>query len=120
MTLKQFVESTYFKGLARACMVVAVPALISVGGLLLSLMGDVAGVKDTQADRAADNDRFQAAIISDVGAVKVDVAEVKDGVGAVQVDVTGVKIELAKLTGILQEMQRRDIAINNARPFIPQ
>ena len=113
ITFKQFVESTYFKGLARACMVVAVPALISVGGLLLSLIGDVSGVKTTQEARAADNDRFQAAIRSDV-------AEVKDGVGAVQSDLSGVKIEMAKMTGILQEMQRRDIASRNALPFIRQ
>lgn len=117
ITFKQFVESTYFKGLARACMVVAVPALISVGGLLLSLMGDVAGVKTTQEARAADNDRFQTAIISDVGDVKVDVADVKEGVGAVQGEVNGVKVELAKLTGILQEMQRRDLAQYNMRPL---
>lgn len=110
MTLKQFVESTYFKGLARLCMIIVVPALLSVGGFILSLMGDVAGVKDTQAVRAADNDRFQAAISSDV-------AEVKDGVSAVQVDVAGVKIELAKVSGILQEMQRRDTAMANARPY---
>lgn len=112
MTLKQFVESTYFKGLARLCMIIVVPALISVGGFILSLMGDVAGVKDTQAVRAADGERFQAAIISDVGDVKADVAEVKDGVGAVQTDISGVKIELAKLTGILSEMQRRSLAAN--------
>ena len=117
MTLKQFVESTYFKGLARLCMIIVAPAIISVGGFILVLAGDVAGVKDTQADRAADNDRFQAAIISDVGDVKSDVAEVKDGVSSVQVDVSGVKLELAKLTGILQEMQRRDIALGNARAY---
>lgn len=113
MTLKQFVESTYFKGLARLCMIIVVPALLSVGGFILSLIGDVNGVRDTQAARAADNDRFQTTISSDV-------AEVKDGVSAVQVDLSGVKIELAKVTGILQEMQRRDTALANARAFTPQ
>lgn len=112
ITFKQFVESTYFKGLARACMVVAVPALVSVGGLLLSLMGDVAGVKDTQNARAADNDRFQAVIIQDV-------AEVKGGVVGVQSDVAGVKLDVATIRGILQEMQRRDTAQANARPYLP-
>lgn len=114
MTLKQFVESTYFKGLARLCMIIVVPALLSVGGFILTLMGDVAGVKSTQVARAQDNDRFQAAISSDV-------AEVKDGIAGVQTDVAGVKLDVATIRGILQEMQRRDTAMANARAYqLPQ
>lgn len=102
MTLKQFVESTWFKGLARLCMVVAVPALLSVGGLILGLMGDVGGVKAFSAARAADQEKFQASIAGDVSGVKDDIAAVKANLGMVQIDVATIK-------GILQEIQRRDV-----------
>ena len=110
MTLKQWVESTYFKGLARACMVVAIPALLSVGGLLLSLMGDVAGVKTTMATRASDNERFQNTISSDV-------AEVKDGQGVIATDVNAIRLQVSNMAGILEEMRRRDTALANAAAF---
>lgn len=112
LTLKQFVESTYFKGLARLCMVVAVPALISVGGLLLSLMGDVAGVKTTQSARAADNDRFQLSIATDV-------AEVKQGQTVIATDVNAIRLQVSNMAGILEEMRRRDTALANALPMVP-
>lgn len=101
MTLKQFVESTYFKGIARLCMIIVIPAIISVGTFLLGLMGDVGALKESQVTRAGDNERFQASITSDV-------SEVKEGVATVQSDVGGIKLEMAKMSGILEEMQRQD------------
>lgn len=110
MTLNQFVESKWFKLLARGCMVLLLPAVISLGSYILVLVNDVSNVQETQAARAVDNDRFQAAIIGDV-------TEVKEGVALVQSDVSSVKLDIALMRGVLQEMQRRDLAQANARPW---
>ena len=110
MTLNQFVESKWFKLLARGCMVLLLPAVISLGSYILVLVGDVADVQETQAARAVDNDRFQAAIIGDV-------TEVKEGVALVQTDVSSVKLDIALMRGVLQEMQRQSLAQANARPW---
>lgn len=110
MTLNQFVESKYFKLLARGCMVLLLPAVISLATFIVGLMGDVATVKEIQTARAADNDRFQAAIISDVSDVKSGVAVLKDDLGSA-------KLDIAMIRGMLQEMQRRDLAQANARPW---
>lgn len=110
MTLNQFVESKWFKLLARGCMVLLLPAVISLGSYILVLVGDVSKVQETQAARAVDNDRFQAAIIGDV-------TEVKEGVALVQSDVSSVKLDIALMRGVLQEMQRQAVAQANARPW---
>lgn len=111
ITWNQFVESSYTKGIARICMVVAIPALLSVGGLILNLMSDVAGVKSTMALRAGDNERFQVTITTDV-------AEVKDGQAAIANDVVAIRLQVSNMAGILTEMQRRDTARANAASFI--
>ncbi len=107
ITWNQFVESSYTKGIARICMVVAIPALLSVGGLILGLMADVAGVKNTIAIRAGDNEQFQATITTDV-------AEVKEGQAAIADDVVAIRLQVSNMAGILAEMQRRDTAMANA------
>ncbi|HEY4202630.1 MAG TPA: hypothetical protein VGM83_18925 [Devosiaceae bacterium] len=102
-SLKQFLDSTWFKGLARASMLVGTAAA-SYAGLTLAhvrneqaaMQGEIADIVRTQADRAQDNERFQSAI----GA---DIAQLKNSVSTLQVDV-------ATMRGILQEMQRRDVA----------
>lgn len=110
MTLNQFVESKWFKLLARGCMVLLLPAVISLGSFILVLVGDVSEVQETQATRAVDSERFQASIAGDV-------LEVKEGVALVQTDVSSVKLDIALMRGVLQEMQRRDLAQANARPW---
>lgn len=114
MTLRQFVESTWFKGLARGTMLLGIPALMSASGFVgytlnsvqaeqLRIKGEVAEVQQTIGTRAQVNDDFQADITADVAGVKADVSGVKATMLAVQTDVATIK-------GILQEMQRRDVA----------
>lgn len=107
MTLRQFVESTWFKGLSRGAMLLGIPALTALSGFVgytlngvqaeqTTLKSDIAEIQQTQGSRAAVNDEFQAEIT-------VDVAGVKSSLFIVQTDVATIK-------GILQEMQRRDVA----------
>lgn len=107
MTLREFVESTWFKGLSRAAMLLGVPALTALSGFVgFTLSGvtadqarlsrEVAEIQRVQGDRADVNDTFQASITSDVSGVKT-------ALFTVQTDVATIK-------GILQEMQRRDLA----------
>lgn len=110
MTLNQFVESKWFKLLARGCMVLLLPAVISLSTFIVGLMGDVSAVRESQVTRAADNDRFQASITGDV-------TEVKSGVALVQSDLSSAKLDIALIRGMLQEMQRRDLAQANASRF---
>lgn len=112
MTLNQFVESKWFKLLARGCMVLLLPAIISLGTYILALVGDVAHVQKVQAERATANDQFQASITGDV-------MEVKEGVALVQSDVSSVKLDIALMRGWIEEMRRRDIAVANARSWAP-
>ena len=110
MTLNQFVESKWFKLLSRGCMVLLLPAVISLSTFIIGLIGDVGMVKEVQAQRAADNDRFQATIIGDV-------TEVKDAVTVVRDDLGTAKLDIALIRGMLQEMQRRDLAQASALPY---
>lgn len=107
VTLKQFVESTWFKGLSRGAMLLGIPALTALSGFVgYTLNGvqmeqdvlklDIAEIRETQGDRAAVNDQFQAEITADV-------AGMKSAVFIVQTDVATIK-------GILQGMERRNQA----------
>lgn len=116
MTLRQFIESTWFKGMARGAMV-AFPLAAGYVGMTLanvqSRVGDVEAsmivVSQNQVSRASDNERFQALITSEVRAVDANVDSLATKFQAVQLDV-------ATIRGILQEMQRRDVA---ARFVVP-
>lgn len=110
MTFKQFVESTWFKGLARGAMLFGLPTLSATSafvGYTLSgvqaeqslLKREVAEITQTQTTRAQVNDEFQTDITSEV-------VTVKNALFLVQTDVATIK-------GILQEMQRRDIALTS-------
>ena len=107
MTLRQFVESTWFKGLARGTMLLGIPALMSASGFVgytlnsvqaeqLRIKGEVAEVQQTIGTRAQVNDDFQADITADV-------AGLKSSLFIVQTDVATIK-------GILQGLERRDAA----------
>lgn len=112
MTLNQFVESKWFKLLARGSMVLLLPAAVSLATFIVGLMGDVSAVRSSQVARAADNDRFQASIIEDV-------TEVKGGVALLQTDLSSAKLDIAMIRGMLQEMQRRDMAQADAGRWSP-
>jgi type II secretory pathway component PulM len=120
MTARQFLESSWFKLLWRGVIVVGIPALSgvsayagytlnSVYGQQASLTREVAEIKETQTDRATVNDEFQSEITSDVAAIGLKVEKIDDAMSAIQIDV-------ARIVGIVSEMQRRDVAAR----YIPQ
>lgn len=114
LTLKQILNSKIYRDGARLAMWIS-PLLFAACGALLNdirsntvdavaqIKQDVASVQEVQGQRASDNDRFQVSITSDV-------VEVKDGVNMVQEDLGQVKLDVALIRGVLQEMQRRDLA----------
>lgn len=114
LTLTQILNSKVYRDGARLAMWIS-PILFAGCGWLLNdirtntvdavaqIKADVAMVQEVQGARANDNDRFQASITSDV-------VEVKDGVAMVQTDLGQVKLDVALIRGVLQEMQRRDLA----------
>ena len=119
MTARQFLESSWFKLLWRGVIIVGIPALSgvsayagytlnSVYGQQASLTQEVAEIKETQTDRATVNDEFQTDITSDVAAIGIKVEKIDDSMSAIQIDV-------ARIVGIVSEMQRRDVA----ERFIP-
>lgn len=110
MTLKQFVESTWFKGLARGAMIAFPLAAGYVGMTLANVQGRVGAVETSiatigtnQVTRATDNERFQTLITSEVRAVDANVDTLGDKFETLQIDVATIK-------GILTELQRRDVA----------
>jgi type II secretory pathway component PulM len=120
MTARQFLESSWFKLLWRGVIVVGIPALSgvsayagytlnSVYGQQASLTREVAEIKETQTDRATVNDEFQTEITTDVAAIGLKVEKIDDAMSAIQIDV-------ARIVGIVSEMQRRDVAAR----YIPQ
>lgn len=114
MTLRQFVESTWFKGLSRGAMLLGIPALTALSGFVgytlngvqaeqTTLKADVAEIREIQGDRAEVADGFQAEISGDVAAIDTKVEKLTDAMSLVQQDV-------ARIVGIVTEMQRRDVA----------
>lgn len=105
-SLTEFVENKWFKLLSRGLMIVGTAASGYIGVRLAtydtriaSVEQIVSDVSSVQGQRAKDGESFQASITNDV-------AEVKRTVSAMQLD-------LALAKGILQEMQRRDVADRN-------
>lgn len=110
MTLKQFVESTWFKGLARGAMIALPLAGSYVGFTLANVQSRVGAVEmtvssisSTQVNRAADGERFQALITSEVRSVDANVDSLGDKLAEVQ-------LSMARMAGVLEEMQRKDVA----------
>ncbi len=121
MTARQFLESSWFKLLWKGVIVLGIPALSCISayaGYTLksvydqqaALTADISSVKaeqsetqETLAERAAVNDDFQMEIRSDVAAVDGKVEKVSAAVSQVQLDV-------ARIVGMVTEMQRRDVA----------
>lgn len=108
VTLKQFVESTWFKGLARGAMIAGTIVGGYVGYVLTSVKTDVAQlqtnvstVKSALDIRVRDQDGFQSNVDRDLTSLKGNML-------VVQTDV-------ATMKGILQQMQRTDLASRLAR-----
>ena len=110
MSLKAFIDSTWFKGLARGAMILGAVATGYAGAALTGVQSrtqiveqSVVEIKEAQAVRAKDNEIFQAATVRSFSDLDTEVA-------GVRVELSKVTSELGKITGILTEMQRRDVA----------
>jgi hypothetical protein len=107
VTLKQWLDSFWFRTAARGAMLLGVPLLMAVSGWIgwvmngiegrtFSLETDVAQVQSTLTVRAADSERFQASVSGDLLSLQSDMAEVKVDIGFIR--------------GTLEAMSRRDTA----------
>ena len=110
VSLKAFVESTWFKGLARAAMIVVAAGAGYVGALLTNinartqaLESSVVDVREAQAVRAQDNENFQAYTVKSFTDLDVDMA-------GVRTSLSGMNAKLGEISGILQQMQRSEVA----------
>lgn len=110
VSLKAFIDSTWFKGLARGAMILGAVATGYAGAALTGVQSrtqivehSVVEIKEAQAVRAKDNEIFQAATVRSFSDLDTEVA-------GIRVELSNVTKELGKITGILTEMQRRDVA----------
>jgi|JI9StandDraft_1071089.scaffolds.fasta_scaffold283142_2 hypothetical protein len=110
VSLKAFIDSTWFKGLARGAMILGAVATGYAGAALTGVQSrtqiveqSVVEIKEAQAVRAKDNEIFQAATVRSFSDLDTEVA-------GVRVELSKVTSELGKITGILTEMQRQDVA----------
>lgn len=110
VSLKAFIDSTWFKGLARGAMILGAVATGYAGAALTGVQSrtqiveqSVVEIKEAQAVRAKDNENFQAATVRSFSDLDTEVA-------GVRVELSKVTSELGKITGILTEMQRQDVA----------
>jgi septal ring factor EnvC (AmiA/AmiB activator) len=110
MNLKQFIESVWFKGLSRLAMLVGVPALSFTSVFVGYVLNDVRADQVLLRTEVAEQDRATSGIRDDIASVKTQITNVGSSVSSLQLDV-------AKITGILQEMQRREMASNPLAPF---
>ena len=110
VSLKAFIESVFFKGLARGAMILGAVATGYAGAALTGVQSrtqiveqSVVEIREAQAVRAKDNENFQAATVQSFSDLDTEVA-------GVRVELSKVTSELGKITGILTEMQRQDVA----------
>lgn len=110
VSLKAFIDSTWFKGLARGAMILGAVATGYAGAALTGVQSrtqiveqSVVEIKEAQAVRAKDNENFQAATVRSFSDLDTEVV-------GVRVELSKVTSELGKITGILTEMQRQDVA----------
>ena len=110
VSLKAFIDSTWFKGLARGAMILGAVATGYAGAALTGVQSrtqiveqSVVEIKVAKAVRAKDTENFQAATVRSFSDLDTEVV-------GVRVELSKVTSELGKITGILTEMQRRDVA----------
>src|SRR5689334_14057479 len=102
MTLKQFVESVWFKGLARGAMVLT-PLLIGgfagawalvtngVSTDLVAAQKKIAGVAELQESRATDSEAFQTEVRGAIKGINGRLDAVDDKMFTVKVDIGVIK-----------------------------
>jgi hypothetical protein len=108
MTFRQFIESTWFKAFSRWASILGFGAASAVGGYLLTIG---ARVDVLEADRPLLEQKFST-MTSKVDALGRDIDKVAS-------DVVEVKEDVALSTGILQQMQREQLASWRVPPPTP-
>ncbi len=118
VTLKQFVESTWFKGIARGAMILGAFIGGYIGWIQTTMRSEVTALQKSVAtitisldDKIKDQDRFQVSVDRDLDELSGSVAHVDEAVDQLSADV-------ATMKGIMQEMQRRDLAIRPPSPVV--
>jgi hypothetical protein len=107
VTLRQWIDSVWFRGLSRAAMLLSTFVLMAFAGAWAMVAGDttkrvvaleksVAAVSTVQTARAVDSESFQTEVRGNIVDVKNDLFKLKVDIGVVK--------------GILQQMQQRNEA----------
>ena len=103
IAFRDFIESIWFKGLSRLAMIVAAAVLTVAGPLFAWAVTDTRTRIVTLEHDVGLQQTFASS------AVKAQ-KDIHDNVASVQSDITVLKIDMGVVRGILQEMQRRDLA----------
>ena len=110
MLLRDFLGSFWFRKLWQVGIIVCAGAssyagvsMAMVQGRITTVEAGLAAISTTQVQRALDGERFQAAITGEVRSVDANV----DSLGSKLADV---QVSMARMAGMLEEMQRRDVA----------
>lgn len=110
MLLRDFLGSFWFRKLWQVGIIVCAGAssyagvsMAMVQGRITTVETGLASIGNTQAQRALDGEKFQALITSEVRSVDANV----DSLGS---KLAEVQISLARMAGVMEEMQRRDVA----------
>lgn len=110
VSLKAFIESVFFKGLARGAMIFVAAAAGYIGAVLTAvntrtgaLETTVTRIQEVQAVQAQDSRSFQAFTVRSFSDLDGELA-------AARSDISAVNAKLGEISGTLQEMQRQNVA----------
>lgn len=123
VSLRSWIEAPWFKGASRVTMLVGGFFMPIVGGLIVAQLARVSTVEtalvevqQAQVDRAdiadrraQDDEHFRGEVRRDIDVVQGDLKDVNRGIDTLQTDVATIK-------GILEGMQRRDVALRSLFP----
>jgi hypothetical protein len=113
LTLRQWIDSVWFRGLSRVSMIVTsllLTGFVVVWGFVagdttakvVKLDAQVQAVAGSQTARAIDSEAFQV--------------EVRGKVSAVQADLFAMKVDIGVIKGILTDMRRENVATRFSSP----
>lgn len=137
VSLRQFIESTWFKGLSRGAMILCTVILagfattwaivagntstrvealeLTVKQELPAVKQKVEGVSDTLAIRAKDSEAFQQEVRDSVADLKASQRSQRNLIIAMQADVNETKVAVGVIQKLLQD--RSDVAVTDGNPF---
>lgn len=117
VSLKAFVESTWFKGLARAAMFVGAIGIGYIAGQLSNIdyrtdkmETAVQEIKETQGLRAKDNENFQTFVATSFSSVDAKFSAQRTEFSDFRDQQQRTAEALAKLTGAVEALSKRQLA----------